>query len=686
MVTFRVFGPFLFSLGRRYDKADSLFASMSSHIRDKSTRKEAVWRQQTLLAAFTSSGAKQRINTAAGTVVDEIVAEIKHFADPKEEEGIRIAVRRIVKLAAETWRFARLEREMIAATMPAVHDDKHAFAGPEYWPPYKADDTPITSLAGTAIVDEPPKLLLRLFPVIHREPKHENFRISDDEQPDEGCIYHHGLALYDDAKPVENRREELKAAGLPPITNPSPTAADFPPPIIPPPRNPPPPTPDVGAESPIKSLPPASPPVSPIALSEHPIRSIAQSVQSHALPPPSEKTERTPSERAPSEKAPSVKSSHHSRPPSMKSSATPPPPNASSDLSQRSQALSNKSGRSSKAQYSRPPPGPVDYSTPLDAPPTASSANIPTDSVRSSPKSSSHPSSETPSASASDANPPPEPTRTPPPAPDVEEHLTSPVLTEIASALPVPAVPMPADVPPANEALHLSAPTESTIAPSSIPPLRQDRTSETASAAPPLPAPSESAIIPPSLLPLARTYSPNYNPKTNDASPPTPPRSRAPSPLFAAEDEIEALRVHRSRLPSTSSSRRSTPAKASNEELRKGDRPETTRRTSGYSLGSSKPSLDASIKSEKTDRTERSTSSRYTCESRSAAIKALYPNSPLAGVPPPPSTPVRRTSLRREGRRLSGTPTMGTWDTTTGMGATEMESGMANADPSTSHP
>ncbi|KAF2013178.1 hypothetical protein BU24DRAFT_231709 [Aaosphaeria arxii CBS 175.79] len=215
MVTFRVFGPFLFSLGRRYDKADSLFLSMSNHIRDKSTRKEAIWRQQTLLAAFTSSGAKQRINTAAGSVVEEIVTAVKYFADPREEEAIKIAVRRIVKLAAETWRFARLEREMITATMPAVYDQDHEFAGPDYWSAHKTEDTPIASLAGTAVPDERPKLLLRIFPVIHREPKHENLRAAD-EPPDEGCIYHHGLALYDDAKAVETRREEIKQAAYNP--------------------------------------------------------------------------------------------------------------------------------------------------------------------------------------------------------------------------------------------------------------------------------------------------------------------------------------------------------------------------------------------------------------------------------------------------------------------------------------
>lgn len=195
LITYRVFGPFLFSLGRRYDKADSLFLSMSNHIRDKSTRKEAIWRQQTLLAAFTSSGAKQRINTAAGTVVEEIVNAIKHFADPKEEEGIKIAVKRIVKLAAETWRFARLERELITATMPALEDEEHQFTGPEYWPTYKPEGTLIGSLVGTSgPSDELPRLLLRLFPVIHREPKHENFH-GDGEDRDTGCVFHQGLAL-----------------------------------------------------------------------------------------------------------------------------------------------------------------------------------------------------------------------------------------------------------------------------------------------------------------------------------------------------------------------------------------------------------------------------------------------------------------------------------------------------------
>jgi len=202
---------------------------MSHHIRDKSTRKEAIWRQQTLLAAFTSSGAKQRINTAAGTVVEEIVNAIKHFADPKEEEGIKISVKRIVKLAAETWRFARLEREMIIAAMPALQDEEHQFTSNEYWPAYTPEGTAdIPPSDGSQ-----PQLLLRMFPVIYRDAKHENFQ-NNGESRDEGCVFHHGLALYNDAEPVVKRMEELKSAGLPSHTTALTSPTDegkFPPPV-----------------------------------------------------------------------------------------------------------------------------------------------------------------------------------------------------------------------------------------------------------------------------------------------------------------------------------------------------------------------------------------------------------------------------------------------------------------------
>jgi hypothetical protein len=72
------------------------------------------------------------------------------------------------------------------------------------------------------------------------------------------------------------------------------------------------------------------------------------------------------------------------------------------------------------------------------------------------------------------------------------------------------------------------------------------------------------------------------------------------------------------------------------------ERQQTSRRTSGYALSTKSAKTVDSERSEKTDRSEKSEKtertdksdrdpkSRYMCESRSAAVKALYPNSPMA--------------------------------------------------------
>lgn len=578
---------------------------MSNHIRDKSTRKEAIWRQQTLLAAFTSSGAKQRINTAAGTVVEEIVNAIKHFADPKEEEGIKIAVKRIVKLAAETWRFARLEREMICATMPSIDDNEHDFTGTDYWASHRPEGSPIASLVGTEMPpDERPKMLLRLFPVIYREPKHENFRDeSESDKPDEGCIYHHGLALYDDAEPVVARREELQAAGLPPTTNAaSPTAADFPPPLLPAPRTSLPPTPVVGnsVRSKSPSL-PSDPPKDEYRVPIRPsspasLRSDKTSTRSRTPPPvpPKRTSIRSRSSLSVKSDKGSIRSSAAPPPPQR---APPPPPTHSSEASssRKSAALDP-----SHANYTRPPPGPINFDTPRDALPAATES--------------------------------------------------------------IPGVPPASLLVPAASFGDTQAPEPSAETPGVDAATPEDPT-------PPL-ASTESAIIPP------------FNPSASDL--PAPPHSRTPtpadgpvSPLFAALDEIDALSSHRSRR--TSSSRRSARSKPSQEELnpddsislkktrsksrhkhddKEEDRPDSAhsaRRTSGYTL--------SSRTSGETERPGSGRNSFYMCESRSAAIKGLYPNSPLAGQSPQLS---RTNSLKS--RRKSGSiheEAAGTWDATT---------------------
>lgn len=209
ILTYRIFHPFLFTLGRRYDRADILFQDMSTKLRHKSTRREAVWRQHTLHAAYSVSSAKQSINKVATVIIDEIVNQIKYFADPKHLEKITTAVRRIVKIAAETWRYSRLERELISAKLPAAEDseeplsewsegDGHAHS--------RVDQLP--SKEG-----ERRRVLLRLLPSVRREPTHEDLR-DDTKIDDHGCVYSHGIALFSDSPPVVARIQELQQRGF----------------------------------------------------------------------------------------------------------------------------------------------------------------------------------------------------------------------------------------------------------------------------------------------------------------------------------------------------------------------------------------------------------------------------------------------------------------------------------------
>ncbi|KAI1941788.1 hypothetical protein LOZ66_001269 [Ophidiomyces ophidiicola] len=211
-LTYRIFQPFLFTLGRRYDKADTFFQMLSIDIRRKSVRREAFWRQQTLKAAYTASDAKQAINVVAAVVVDEIVDHILHFTDPKHLDALVISVRKIVKLAAETWRLARVERELIVATMPSADDNQTAN---DQWDEFIYDassSSPKPSESGRTP-------LLRMLPRIHREPVHEDFLKPEEAEKANQCVYVPGVILYTDSPPVLARKEELskKSTDVPPL-------------------------------------------------------------------------------------------------------------------------------------------------------------------------------------------------------------------------------------------------------------------------------------------------------------------------------------------------------------------------------------------------------------------------------------------------------------------------------------
>ena len=187
VITRRIFKPFLFTLNLRQESADQLFQSWSDQMRSKSTRKEALWRQRTLHAAYTVSSAKQTINKVAGAIVDEILDAIRCFAHPERLEQVTAAVRSIVKTAAETWRYARLEIPMITASM--LEEERPSFMKSRADHNRAQDSFQVPGRAG--------QVLLPLFPIIEREAIHEGIR-EDGKMNDQGYTYFPGRMLYVD--------------------------------------------------------------------------------------------------------------------------------------------------------------------------------------------------------------------------------------------------------------------------------------------------------------------------------------------------------------------------------------------------------------------------------------------------------------------------------------------------------
>ncbi|BCS21353.1 uncharacterized protein APUU_21785S [Aspergillus puulaauensis] len=200
-LTYRIFHPFLFTLGRRYDKADILFQMLSMDIRRKSVRREAFWRQQTLKAAYTTSDAKESINVVAAVIVDEISNHLKHLADPRRMDSLLTGIRKIVKLAAETWRHARVERELILASLPGPEDIN---SPTEDWEEYEISQE---HDSGDSQADLARHVVLRPFPRIIREAAHEDF--IGDESKANPCTYSQGAVLYSDSPIILARLQEL---------------------------------------------------------------------------------------------------------------------------------------------------------------------------------------------------------------------------------------------------------------------------------------------------------------------------------------------------------------------------------------------------------------------------------------------------------------------------------------------
>ena len=103
----RIFDPFLFTLGRRHQEANDFLGEMSSRLQKASPRREAAWRQRLLYAAYTSPSAKQSVNNVAASIVKDIVEAVEGLSERSDRQAMITRIRQIVKLAAETWRYAR---------------------------------------------------------------------------------------------------------------------------------------------------------------------------------------------------------------------------------------------------------------------------------------------------------------------------------------------------------------------------------------------------------------------------------------------------------------------------------------------------------------------------------------------------------------------------------------------------
>ncbi|KAE9974399.1 hypothetical protein BLS_003138 [Venturia inaequalis] len=215
ILTVRVFTPFLFSLGQLSDQADALLTNLGHQLSSKSTRKEAIWRQHTLTAAYTTTDAKARINSAAGGVIEEIITSIMPFTEASAEEAVRAAVRPIVKLAVEVWRYARLEREAIGASMLETTAEEIAEDGLWVPPSFVHSSYPANTVK-PVFQHGSKQLLLKIFPIIRREPIHQCFRQSEADMEDDGCLYSSGIALYKNSPPVLARLAELRRGSGPP--------------------------------------------------------------------------------------------------------------------------------------------------------------------------------------------------------------------------------------------------------------------------------------------------------------------------------------------------------------------------------------------------------------------------------------------------------------------------------------
>lgn len=144
-------------------------------------------------------------------------------------DTLSLAVQRIVKLAVETWRLARVEREIILASFPAPDAEDmvnrewgesgtmlkavgsiNTLSSPTSSARTSGGSISVRSEGGR---DSTRHVVLRVVPRITREAAHGDFvEVEDPDQEHEGaspCVYSAGEVLYSDSPVVMARRQEL---------------------------------------------------------------------------------------------------------------------------------------------------------------------------------------------------------------------------------------------------------------------------------------------------------------------------------------------------------------------------------------------------------------------------------------------------------------------------------------------
>jgi hypothetical protein len=141
-------------------------------IREKSLRREAIWRRITLHAFYASDYGHEVAGAAATHANREMMEVLEAMTAPEDQPALLQAVREVAKAAVEIWRRARLELDLVHSSMPstanagAIHgpDDVMLWVRPHIVSEHvDSNDRPTTTscvyLQGTALRQGSPSVL-----------------------------------------------------------------------------------------------------------------------------------------------------------------------------------------------------------------------------------------------------------------------------------------------------------------------------------------------------------------------------------------------------------------------------------------------------------------------------------------------------------------------------------------------